>query len=190
MWLTNAKHLRRSANHVSISPDVPPVSKKTCSAKRPAVWGIEEVLHQVPPTMALHGPRCRQQQICQIRCQERCYCSKCPGCKPMFSIQEPDAWFIIVSMKQSSPFSLPDYMWRKTSRITASFLNPIVLENTILIPSIHLQCFVTLQTLIVMLWLFVILLAHKHVLIIILIKILNKYYCSKFIAISFYLIVN
>ena len=33
---------------------------------------------------------------------------------PMFRVQEPEAWFLIASMKRSILFILLDHMWRKT----------------------------------------------------------------------------
>ena len=75
-------------------------------------------------------------------------------------------------------------------RITASILNPIVQQVRSITPSIHLQCLVTMRSLIVMQWLFAILLAHQHILMNGLIKNLSTYHCSRFNTISLYLIVN
>ena len=132
MWLANAKHLRGSANHVSISPDVPPVLrpiKKDLLQKRKDLPPEEKKrsfirYHRQWPYMDL---AVGNNIFVRSDIRKEAIVQSVLGANPMFSVQEPEAWFLIASMKRSIPIFLQDHMRRKTFiRITASILNPIV----------------------------------------------------------------
>ena len=85
MWLANAKNLKGRANHISISPDVPPVLRQ---------WPYMD--------LAVGNNRFVKSDI-----RKDTIIQSVLGVNPMLSIQEAEAWLPKFLSKQSTPFSIP-----------------------------------------------------------------------------------
>ena len=115
MWLANAKNLRGRANHISISPDVPPVlrpMKKDLLQKRKDLPPEDKRrsyirYHRQWPYMDLAVGNNR---FVKSDVRKDTIIQSVLGVNAMLSIQEPEAWLPKFLSKQSTPFSIPVYM--------------------------------------------------------------------------------
>ena len=115
MWLANAKNLRGRANHISMSPDVPPVlrpMKKDLLQKRKDLPPEDKRrsyirYHRQWPYMDLAVGNNR---FVKSDVRKDTIIQSVLGVNAMLSIQEPEAWLPKFLSKQSTPFSIPVYM--------------------------------------------------------------------------------
>ena len=112
MWLANAKNLKGRANHISISPDVPPVlrpMKKDLLQKRKDLPPEDKRrsyirYHRQWPYMDLAVGNNR---FVKSDIRKDTIIQSVLGVNPMLSIQEAEAWWPKFLSKQSTPFSIP-----------------------------------------------------------------------------------